>query len=277
MSARPEEMPRGAFIGGVIVKGKHASFVPASPGRVHRAPVRVDPPHVRGHLLTALAWAAGAFAVLALLSSELARLLGPFLGDIGMSGAALCVLLSGLAYMVVSRIARRLDARERTDAQVLLFGTTLVSALLVSFLATAFVSGDALEFIPIAVLNVAGSAIAALIIAVTIPTRFLRGLVLSSIVLGPFLVLAPEHFWLGLVCAFLLIVAVEVVLHHAREMVSVPEPALAACLVAGIVALPVLVFYVAVRSLLCAAVRSTYAVPYTRERAAARSRDEHSR
>ena len=240
MSARPEEMPRGAFIGGVIVKEITAFFVLAAPRRAHRAPVGLDPHHVRARLLTALAWAVGAFAVLAVLSSELARVLGPSLGGIGMSGAVLCAVLAALGFVLVLRLARRPDAPERTDAQVLLGGTVLVSSGLVTVLAIGFAPSDAAEFIPVAVLNVAGSAIAALIIAVVVPTRRLRVLVFSSIVLGPFLVLAPELSWLGLVCAFLLVVAVEVILHHAREMVHLPEPALAACLVAGVVVLPVL-------------------------------------
>ena len=117
-------------------------------------------------------------------------MLGPMLGVIGMSGAVLCAAVADLAFLVVLRVAVRLDARERTEAQVLLLATTLVSALLVSVLATAFAPTGAVELIPVAVLNVAGTAVAALVIAVTIPSRRVRGLVLSSIVLGPFLVLA---------------------------------------------------------------------------------------
>ena len=214
---------------------------------------------MRGRLLTALAWSAGAFAVIALLSSELARVLGPMLGVIGMSGAALCAAVAGLAFLVVLRVAVRLDARERTEAQVLLGGTTLVSALLVIALATAFAPTGPVELIPLAVLNVAGTAIAALVIAATIPSRRVRGLVLSSIVFGPFLVLTPELWWLGLICALLFVVVVEVMLHHALRMSRAPETALAACLVAGVVVLPVLVLYLGVRFLLRAAARATSA------------------
>ena len=218
--------------------------------RRRREDRKVEPPEVRGRLLTALGWAAGAFAAIAVSSSELARVLGPKLGGFGMSSAALCAVFASLGFMVVLRFARRLDAREHNGAQVLLLATVLVSALLLSLLVTALAPAAAVELIPISVVNVAGSAVAAFLIAVTIPSRRVRGLVLSSIVLGPFLVLAPELTWLGLVCALLLVLAVEVVLHRAREMAHAPEPALAACLVAGVLAVPVLVVYFGVRFIL---------------------------
>ena len=81
---------------------------------------------VRGRLLTALGWAAGAFAAIAVSSSELARVLGPKLGGFGMSSAALCAVFASLGFMVVLRLARRLDAREHNGAQVLLLATVLV-------------------------------------------------------------------------------------------------------------------------------------------------------
>lgn len=97
---------------------------------------------------------------------------------------------------------------------------------------------------------------AALIIAVVLPSRHLRAVVFSSIVLGPVLVLDPALWWAGVLFALVLVVAVEAVLHHAREMDDVPEPALVACLVAGVVPLPVVLLYGVVRLVLGAVVRS---------------------
>ena len=94
--ARPEEQPRGAVIGEVLVTTDNASHVLAAWGRHRRAAPRAEPPHVRARLLGALAWAAGAFAVLAVLSSELARVLGLSLAGLGVSAAALCALLAGV-------------------------------------------------------------------------------------------------------------------------------------------------------------------------------------
>ena len=123
------------------MKVKISPCVPATLGRVQRPLVRVEPPHVRGCLLTALAWASGAFTVLAVLASETARLLAPFLGGVGMLGAALCALLAALAFLVVLWVSRRLDASERNRAQVLLAGTALVGVGLVAAVAVVFAAG----------------------------------------------------------------------------------------------------------------------------------------
>ena len=202
---------------------------------------------MRARLLGALAWAAGAFGVLAVLSSELARVLGPSLAGLGVSAAALCALLAGVGFLAALRCARRLDAHERTEAQVVLGGATVVGAVLVSVFAVVFAAGGAADLIPVAVLNIAGSAVAALVIAVVVPTRRLRAIVFASIVLGPTAVLAPELWWLGVAFALLLIVAVEVALYHAQRLSRAPEPALAACFVADVVAFPVLVVCLSVR------------------------------
>ena len=247
--ARPEETPRGAVIGEVLVTADNASHVLAAWGRHRRAAPRAELPHVRARLLTALAWAAGAFAVLAALSSELARVLGSSLARPGVSAAALCALLAGVGFLAALRVARKLDAHERTEAQLLLGGTTVVGAVLGCILAVVFAAGGAADLIPLAVLNVAGSAVAALVIAVVVPARPLRAMAFSSIILGPTVVLAPKLWWVGVVSALVLIAAVEVVLQHARQLALAPGPVLAACLVA----FPVLVVCLSVRLALGAA------------------------
>ena len=153
------------------------------------------------------------------------------------------------------RLARRLDAGEFINAHVLLGGTILVGAGVVAVLALAFAGNGAIDVIPTAILNVAGTAVAALIIAVVLPSRRLRVVVFSSIVLCPVLVLDPALWWAGVAFAFVLLVAVEVVPQHAREMVHVPGPALTACLVTSVVALPLLAVYGVVRLLLFVVVR----------------------
>ena len=47
----------------------------------------------------------------------------------------------------------------------------------------------------------------------------------------------PELWWVGLIAGFLLAITVEMTLAAALERPHVPEPALAACLVAGVTAI----------------------------------------
>ena len=54
---------------------------------------------------------------------------------------------------------------------------------------------------------------------------------------GAALVLAPEMWWVGLIAGFLLAIVVEMTLDVALQRPHVPEPALAACLIAGITAI----------------------------------------
>ena len=75
----------------------------------------VDPSDFRARLLTALAWAAGAFAVIAVLSPEAPRIFRIPSFDLGMSGATLCAAVGLLGFMAVFRVARGLDARNPTS------------------------------------------------------------------------------------------------------------------------------------------------------------------
>ena len=66
----------------------------------------------------------------------------------------------------------------------------------------------------------------------------------------PVYVVDSELWWVGLIGRFLLAVAVEATINEALKRWYVPEPALAACLVAGVTAVALLGIYVIVRFVL---------------------------
>ena len=65
--------------------------------------------------------------------------------------------------------------------------------------------------------------------------------------IGTLYAIDPELWWVGLIAGFLLAITVEMTLAAALERAHVPEPALAACLVAGVTAIVILVLYAIIR------------------------------
>ena len=65
--------------------------------------------------------------------------------------------------------------------------------------------------------------------------------------IGTLYAIDPELWWVGLIAGFLLSVTVEMTLSAALERPHVPESALAACLVAGVTAIVILVLYALIR------------------------------
>ena len=212
-------------------------------------------PGVRRRLFTALAWVGAGYTVIAVLAPALAELSYRLVAGLEQLSASLCAVAGVAGFVAVLCIGNRLDRRNRTGAQVLLWSTVISYTVFINLAFAGFDSGarSTIEHVPPAVVNVGGSALASLLIAVAVRSVVLRVCVFVLVVLGPFLVLAPELWWFGLLCAVLLVVAVEVALHHALKLAYIPEPALAACLIAGFVVLPLAVFYVLVRFLLRAA------------------------
>ena len=115
--------------------------------------------------------------------------------------------------------------------------------------------GLGLDFVALVALAVAATGvavIAVLAIAISIgfesPVRlFVRWGVFIALVAVPVYVIDPELWWAGLIGGFLLAIAVEATVNEALKRWYVPEPAIAACLVAGVTAVVLLVIYVVVR------------------------------
>ena len=219
----------------------------------------VEAPGVRGRLFAILAWAAAGFVAIAALSLVLATVFGHLLRDLGLIVAALCVGAGLAGFVAVVRVAQQFDERDRRAAQVLLWATVLVSAVLINVFAAAFnLGGDVglgLDFVVLVALAVAATGaavIGVLAIAISIGFEspfllFVRWGVFIALVAVPVYVIDPELWWAGLVGGFLLAVAVEATVNEALKRWYVPEPAIAACLVAGVTAVVLLVIYVVVR------------------------------
>ena len=200
-----------------------------------------------GHPLAALGWAAGAFAAMAIAAEELASMTRALGGGLGAGEAALATCAAAFGLPGVWRIARRLGAHEGARAQTLLWSTTLAYGVLASIaLLGCGVRADAL---PDTIVNIAWSALAALAIGAVLAHPRTRAILFSLIVLGPCLVLTPSLWAAALACGALIAVSVEVALRQARTAQDMPAPALAACCVAGVVAVPGAIAQIAIHAL----------------------------
>lgn len=231
-----------------------------------RAPVPLDDefpsiaaPGVRRRLFAVLGWAGAGFVAITALAFVLAAAFQDLLRDVGVLVAALCVGAGLGGFVTVVKIAQGLDEDDRGRAQWLLWSTVLVCAALITVFGAALnVSGDAQLGIAFAVevaLAVAGAGAAVLaILAIAIAVGFedplmlfVRWALFIALVAVPVYVVDPELWWVGLIGGFALAVAVEATLNEALKRWYVPEPALGACLVAGVTAVVLLVIYIVVR------------------------------
>lgn len=213
----------------------------------------------RKRLFTVLAWSGAGFAAIAALSIALTALSGAVFHDVGIGSAAACVVIGLAGFVAVVGLASHLDAHQRAGAHLLLWATTLAYAVLINVFAAAFTYDDGAHNGHILVSVVAGAVAATgagvlgvLAIAIAIgfdsPLRsFVRWLTLVGVAAASVIVYEPELWWVGLIAGGLLAFAVEITLNAALERLHVPEPALAACLVAGVTALVLLVIYTLVR------------------------------
>ena len=219
----------------------------------------VSAPGVRRRLFAVLAWAGGGFGAVTVLAFALAALFHGLLLNVGIGMAALCVGTGLGGFVAVVKIAQGLDDDHLREAQILLWTTVFVCAGLITVFAAAFnVGGDAqlgIVFagqVALAVAAAGAAVIAALAIAIAIGFEeplmlFVRWAVFIAGVFIPVWIVDSDLWWVGLLGGGLLAMAVETTVNEALKRWYVPEPALAACLVAGVTAVVLLVIYVVVR------------------------------
>ena len=197
----------------------------------------------RRRLFAVLTWSAGGFAVMAALILAFAeKVLG-----VSLLGGAVSAGLGTVGFIAISALASRLA--DRAAAHVLLWGTSAFYAALICVFAASFGVEPVL-----AAGAVAGTGAAVLaILSLAVATGFgglamvVRWVTFIALATGVLYVVDPGLWWLGLLAGFLLSVTVEMTLGAALDRPYVPEPALAACLVAAVAAITILVLYALIR------------------------------
>ena len=218
----------------------------------------------------ALGWSAAGFAATAVLALGLALLVPALFEDVGLRGAVIAVGVGCGAFVLVTIAAFRLAPEDRGSAQALLWAAVAVYAVLVNVFAAPIrltdpVFGESIVFIMAGCVFGVGAAvllILAVAIAIAIAIGFDdsrtigRWLAIVAIIAAPVVVIEPQLWWAGIAGGFLLALAVDLIVTHALERIDVPEPALAACLVAAVSAVVLIVAFMVLRF----AVRMTLAV-----------------
>ena len=200
-------------------------------------------PSPRNRLFKVLAWSGGGFAALTGFSLALA---GQVSG-IAFLGGALAAGLGVAGFAGVFTMASRLE--HRIGAHLLLWVTTLFYAVLINLFSAAFgldpiVASGAVAATGFGVLAILAVAVAVGFGAVAMCVRSVTFIALAT---GASYAIDPELWWVGLVAGFVLAITVEMTLAAALERPHIPEPALAACLVAGVTAIIILVLYALIR------------------------------
>ena len=218
-------------------------------------------PAERKRLFVVIGWAAGGFVATAALAAVFARMAPTLIGQVGLRGASTSVVAGLAVFAGVVLIARHLTLAHRRGAHVLLWGAALVYAVLINVFGLALDLGDAevsaalSGFVAAAVLGVGAAVLLVVSAAAGIgfedPGRTLMRWGASVALLTvPVVLIEPGVWWMGVLGGCLLAWAVDAVVMAALDHPQVPEPALAACLVAGIAALVLLVAYLVVRHVL---------------------------
>ena len=200
-------------------------------------------PSPRTRLFKVLAWSGGGFAALTGLSLTLA---GQISGT-AFHGGALAAGLGGAGFVGVVAVASRLV--RRIGAHVLLWITTVFYAVLINLFAAAFVFDPIVAAGAVAATGVGALAILAVAVAIGFGAvaMCVRWVTFIGLATGTSYAIDPGLWWFGLVAGSLLAITVEMILAAALERPHVPEPALAACLVAGITAIVILVLCALIR------------------------------
>ena len=214
-------------------------------------------PVSRRRLFVTLGWAAAGFAGEAVLTALIVLSEMPFQG-LGFPGAAISVAVGFAVFAGVFLMAFRMTSGNRVSAQALLWLTALAYALLINLFASAMDFGDdqarhqlslavagAVLFVGVGVLLVCAAAVG---VGYQSDVRtVLRWLAVLALVAGPVALLQPDAWWVGLLAGLLLAWAVDLVVSEALQHPDVPAPALAACLVAAVSAVVLLVIYAIIR------------------------------
>lgn len=215
----------------------------------------------RRRLFATLAWAGAGFVGVAVLASVLVPFSQSLFQGVGLSWASVSVAIGFAVFGGVMMLAVGLTEDDRSTAQFLLWGTAAVYAVLVHvFVAGLDVTdGEAahqlLFFVAGAVLASGGAVLLILALAVAIGfesngSMFARWLAFVALTAGGVMLLDTDLWWVGLICGIMLAWAVDLTVSVALQHPDVPEPALAACLVAGVSAVVLLVILVVVRFVL---------------------------
>lgn len=202
----------------------------------------------RARLFCVLAWATGGTVATTALAMVYATLGNVRVGLMGASGALNCILIELGVLAGVATLASRIAPSSHSAAHVLLWGTALVHMVLINAFASAFAAGDAAlgtafsGFVASTVFAVGAGMVLMGCLATAIgfdgrhSTAIRWGVVLVLVGL-PAALVAPGAWWTGVLAACLLAWTVDGVLDAIGRRRDSPAPALAACLVAGVVAL----------------------------------------
>ena len=222
------------------------------------------PASSRRRLFAILAWAGAGFAATAALAVLFPFLLTVLLqqpklfahADFGWAGGSVTVGLA--AFAGICWLALRMNWDDRRPAQILLWSAAMLYAVLINLLAGALdiadSNRDSTWFVEIAaaVLGAGAAALSVLAIAAGIGTgSVLRTLVRWSVIVAvttvPFILAEPDISWAGVISGLVLAWTADEAILVAERNPYVPEPALAACLVAGVSAVTLLVILIIVR------------------------------
>lgn len=218
-------------------------------------------PASRARLFAVLGWAGAGFVGVAVLAALVALWSETLFQEVGLRSAGGSVAVGLAVFAGVAWCALQMTWEHRTAAQVLLWSTALVYAVLVNVFVAALDIADGQAgpglflFVLGSILLVGAGVLCVLGMAVAIGFEgggqgFFRWLALLMLVAGPVVYVAPDAWWVGVIGGLLLAWAVDEVVSVALRHPDVPGPALAACLVAVVSAVVLLVIFLVVRFVL---------------------------
>ena len=203
----------------------------------------VSPAQLQKRLFKVLGWAGVGFAAVAGVSLALAGQVSGIALFGGLIAAGLGVVGFIATFAVASQIAHH------SGAHMLLWTATVFYAVIINLFCASFgieplIVAGAVAATGAAVLVILAAGVAAGFNALAMCARWVTYIAAA---IGTLYAIDPELWWVGLIAGFLLAITVEMTLGAALERPHVPEPALAACLVAGVTAIVILVLYAIIR------------------------------
>ena len=219
---------------------------------------RRHPKSLIAHLLATLGWTTAGFTAIALASLALTHSPLHPIADVGFWAALPCVGGAIVAACIIAWIAWKTPREHIVRAHVLLWITTALFGWLVHVFAAAIDFGQtpgttsALGTVAGAAAATGGALIIALGLAVVIgmdaPWRhWARSAAIVALTAWAVEAAAPDLLWFGVVFGIGLARAVTAITRNIAHTREIPAPALAACIVAGVSALALLIAYLLVR------------------------------